>query len=160
MATRKKAAPAAETPTPDAAPEAAAPDQALAMPFDKMVRIYRKIGEKITETKAEYDKKLEDLTAQQEVLKTAIRDYMKEQNATSIKTPFGLAIMSKSTRYNTSDWDGFKKFVIKHDALDLFEKRIAQKNMADFRTNFPDLHPPGLNTESVLNISVRKPQAS
>lgn len=131
-----------------------------AMPFDKMVRIYRKIGEKITATKAEYDAALADLEAQQDVLKVAIRDHMKEQNATSIKTPYGLAILSKSVRYSTNDWDGFKKFVVEHDALDLFEKRIAQKNMADFRTAHPALIPPGLSSDAVLNVTVRKPTAS
>lgn len=144
MATRKKAAAAAETPVdtpPTDAPATTTGADKEAMPFDKMVRIYRKIGDRITETKATYDALLEELTAQQDVIKTAMRDYMKEQNATSIKTPYGLAIMSKTTRYSTNDWDGFKKFVVEHDALDLFEKRIAQKNMAEFREANPDLLP-------------------
>jgi hypothetical protein len=142
MATKKP------TPAPAAEP---------AMPFDKMVRIYKKIAAKITETKAEYDKALEELEAQKDVLTGAIRDHMQEQNATSINTPFGTAIMSKQTRYNTNDWDGFKTFVKEHDALDLFERRIAQKNMSEFRTANPDLLPPGLSSDSKLVITVRKP---
>lgn len=161
MATRKKAAAPAgptedatvlnETPSPAPAPEEAA------MPFDKMVRIYRKITAKIAEVNAAHEKTIADLDAQKDVLKIAIRDHMQQENATSINTPFGTAIMSKQTRYSTTDWDAFKEFVKEHDALDLFEKRIAQKNMADFRKDNPDLLPPGLSSDSQFIITVRKP---
>lgn len=129
MATRKKAAAPAE-PTPQETPEAAAPAaETIDMPFDKMVRIYRKIGEKVTETKATYEAILEELQAQQDVLKDAIREHMKKENATSINTPYGLAIMSKSMRYGTNDWDGFKTFVRDNDLLDLFEKRLLEQDV-------------------------------
>ena len=125
--------------------------------FFNLVRIYRKMSAKIAETTAAYEKVVEELEAERSVITDALHEYMKEQNATSIKTPFGLVIRSKTTRYNTNDWDGFKTFMKEHDALDLVEKRIAQKNMADFRTNYPDLLPPGLDTISSYTLSVRKP---
>jgi hypothetical protein len=44
-----------------------------------------------------------------------------------------------------------------NDALDLLEKRIAQTNMATFLQDNPTLVPPGLNSNSEYEISVRKP---
>ena len=140
--------------------QAPAADPTEGMPFDKIVRIYRKIGIAVTELEAEYEAKLKELKDQQEVFKTAIREYMKAQNATSINTPHGLAVMSVRTRYSTTDWDSFKEFVKKHDALDLFEKRIAQGNMATFLKANPELVPSGLNSDASYEISVRKPKVS
>lgn len=136
------------------------PGQTLDMPFDKMVRIYRRIGASIAEVQAQYDAKLEELKAEQEVFKSAIREHMKAQNATSINTPFGTAIMSVKTRYSTTDWDSFKNFVRENDALDLFEKRIAQANMAAFLKENPEKVPAGLNSDASYDISVRKPKVS
>jgi hypothetical protein len=65
--------------------------------------------------------------------------------------------MSIKTRYSTSDWDSFKTFVTQHDALDLFEKRIAQTNMKQFLEENPGVLPPGLNANAEFDISVRKP---
>jgi hypothetical protein len=65
----------------------------------------------------------------------------------------------QKTRYYTQDWDSFKKFVIEHDVVDLLEKRIAQTNMSKFLEENPTLVPPGLNSNTEFDISVRKPTA-
>jgi hypothetical protein len=65
--------------------------------------------------------------------------------------------MSEKTRYTTNDWDSFKTFVIEHDALDLFEKRIHQTNMVSFLDENPGVVPPGLNSMTEYEVSVRKP---
>lgn len=161
MATRKKPTAPVEDPASASPPETADtptddPSEP-ALPVDTLVRIYRKMTAKIDETKAAWEQAVNGLEAERSVIADALHAHMKEQNATSIKTPFGLVIRSKTVRYTTNDWDGFKTFIKEHDALDLMEKRIAQKNMADFRTNFPDLLPPGLDAISSYTITVRKP---
>jgi hypothetical protein len=65
--------------------------------------------------------------------------------------------MSVKTRFTTNDWDSFKKFVAEQDALDLFERRINQTNMKVFLEENPGVVPPGLNSNSEYDISVRKP---
>ena len=65
--------------------------------------------------------------------------------------------MSVKTRYTTADWDSFKEFVKEYDALDLYEKRIHQGNMKQFLEENPGKVPPGLNSQSEYDISVRKP---
>jgi hypothetical protein len=74
-----------------------------------------------------------------------------------VRTTEGTVVLSTKTRYSTTDWDEFKEFVKENDALDLFEKRIAQTNMAQFLKENPALVPPGLNSNAEYSVSVRKP---
>ena len=128
-----------------------------AVPLDKLVKIYRKLRTRMTELTQEYDTQTEVLKAQQEEVKNAIKDQMKAMGVTSVRTTEGTAVMSVKTRYTTQDWDEFKKFVLAHEAVELLEKRIAQTNMAQFLEENPGAVPPGLNSSSEYDISVRKP---
>jgi hypothetical protein len=128
-----------------------------AVPLDKLVKIYRKLRTRMTELTQEYDTQAEVLKAQQDEIKNAIKDQMKAMGVTSVRTTEGTAVMSVKTRYTTQDWDSFKKFMIEHEAIDLLEKRIAQLNMAQFLEENPGVVPPGLNSSSEYDISVRKP---
>ena len=127
------------------------------IPLDRLAKIYRKIRAEIAELTQEYDTKVEALKAQQEEIKNAMKDMMKTMGVTSVRTAQGTVVLSVKTRYSTQDWDSFKKFVVEHDAVDLLEKRIAQTNMNQFLEENPGLVPPGLNSTSEYDISVRKP---
>jgi hypothetical protein len=128
-----------------------------AIPLDKLVKIYRKLRSRMTELTQEYDTQTEVLKAQQDEVKSAIKEQMRAMGVTSVRTTEGTAVMSVKTRYTTQDWDSFKKFMIEHEAIDLLEKRIAQTNMAQFLEENPGVVPPGLNSSSEYDISVRKP---
>ena len=127
------------------------------VPLDKLAKIYRKLRSKIADLTQEYDTQVEILKAQQEEIKNAMKDQMKALGVTSVRTPEGTVVLSVKTRYSTQDWDEFKKFVLAHEALELLEKRIAQTTMAQFLEENPGVVPPGLNTASEYDISVRKP---
>ena len=127
------------------------------VPLDKLVKIYRKLRSRLTELTQEYDTQAEVLKGQQDEIKNAIKEQMKAMGVTSVRTTEGTAVMSVKTRYYTQDWDSFKKFMIEHEAVDLLEKRIAQLNMAQFLEENPGVVPPGLNSTSEFDISVRKP---
>ena len=127
------------------------------VPLDKLAKIYRKLRSKIADLTQEYDTQVEVLKAQQDEIKNAIKEQMKAMGVTSVRTTEGTAVMSVKTRYYTQDWDSFKKFMIEHEAVDLLEKRIAQLNMAQFLEENPGVVPPGLNSTSEFDISVRKP---
>ena len=62
------------------------------------------------------------------------------------------------TRYWSTDWDSFKTFVKENDALDLFEQRIAQKNMNQFLKENPTKIPVGLQTDRRYAVLVVKPR--
>ncbi len=128
-----------------------------AIPLDRLVKIYRKLRTRMTELTQAYDTQAEVLKAQQDEIKNAIKEQMKAMGVTSVRTTEGTAVMSVKTRYYTQDWDSFKQFVIDNHALELFEKRIAQSNMAQFLEENPGVVPPGLNSTSEFDISVRKP---
>ena len=127
-----------------------------AIPLDRLVKIYRKLRTRMTELTQAYDTQTEVLKAQQDEIKNAIKEQMKAMGVTSVRTTEGTAVMSVKTRYTTQDWDSFKKFMIEHEAIDLLEKRIAQLNMAQFLEENPGVVPPGLNSASEYDISVRK----
>jgi len=128
-----------------------------AVPMDKLARVYRKMQTRIQELTAAYETEVEALKAQQEEIKNALKDQMLALGVKSVNTEAGTVILSTKTRYQTHDWDAFKQFVIEHDAVDLLEKRIAQTNMSTFLKENPSLMPPGLNSNTEFNISVRKP---
>ena len=129
------------------------------VPLDKLAKIYRKMRDRISELTREYDTEVETIKAQQAEIATAMKEQMQALGVTSVRTDQGTVVLSVKTRYSTSDWDSFKSFVVEHDALDLFEKRIAQTNMKQFLEENPGVVPPGLNSNAEYDISVRKPSA-
>ena len=129
------------------------------IPLDKLAKVYRKMRDQISELTKEYDTQVELLKAQQDEIKNAMKEQMQALGVTSVRTDQGTVVLSVKTRYSTDDWDSFKKFVIEHEALDLFEKRIAQTNMKQFLDENPGIVPPGLNSNSEYDVSVRKPTA-
>lgn len=128
------------------------------VPLDKLAKTYRKIKTKKQELTTAYETEVASLDEQLNVLQTAMKDQLLASGVKSVNTTEGTIILSTSTRYSTSDWDAFKQFVLDNGALDLFEKRIAQTNMATFLKENPEKVPPGLNSNSEYTISVRKPK--
>jgi hypothetical protein len=127
------------------------------IPMNKLARVYLKIRTRIQELTKQYESEVEDLKAQQDEVKAAMKDQLMALGSKSVKTDQGTVILTTKTRYFTQDWDAFKTFVVENDALDLYEKRIHQTNMAKFLEDNPSLVPPGLNSDKEFDISVRKP---
>lgn len=127
------------------------------VPLDRLARVYRKMQGKKQALTAVYESEVAAIDAQLDAVKVALKDLMLGLGVKSVNTLEGTVILSTKTRYSMQDWDAFKDFVVRNDALDLFEKRIAQTNMAAFLKDNPELVPPGLNTNSEYAISVRKP---
>ena len=127
------------------------------IPMDRLAKIYLKIRAAKQVLTQEYEGELSNLEAQEAELKNAMKAQMLALGSKSIRTDAGTVRVGQKTRYHTQDWGSFKEFVIQHDALDLLEKRIAQGNMAKFLEDNPGLVPPGLNSDTEYQISVRKP---
>jgi len=129
----------------------------IAVPIDKLARVYRKIKAEIDTLTQEYDTKFASLKEQQDEIKFAMKDQMQALGVRSVQTTFGTVSMVHKTRYSTQDWDSFKRFIVENDVVDLLEKRIAQTNMAKFLEENPGSVPPGLNSFSDFEIRVTKP---
>ena len=127
------------------------------IPMDKLVKVYRRIRDKIQTLTTEYETQVEGLKAQQQEISNAMKDQMMAAGLKSVRTDEGTIMLGHKTRYSTNDWDSFKKFVLEHEVLDLVERRISQLNMAQFLEDNPGLVPPGLNSDSEYTVTVRKP---
>jgi hypothetical protein len=127
------------------------------IPLSELARIYRKMKARMDELTKAYDTEVEIIKEKLDLVKIEIKDQMRAQGATSIKTDFGTISLVTKTRYSTQDWDSFKRFVVDTDVVDLLEKRIAQANMSKFLEENPSLVPPGLNSMSEYEIRVIKP---
>lgn len=132
--------------------EVEAAPAAEAIPLDRLVAVHAKIKAKMEVL----DRQLAELEEQREEVRLAIKDQMKALGLTSVKTSAGTVSLTKTTRYNTADWDSFKAFVLEHQVVDLLEKRIAQSNMAQFLEENPGVVPPGLNAVTGFDIRVTK----
>lgn len=130
----------------------------VSIPMDRLAKIYLKIRGVMHEKTKAYEADLAELTEQRNIVANSMKDQMQAAGVKSVRTDYGTAMLSKKTRYWTGDWDAFKTFVKENDALDLFEKRIAQTNMSKFLEENPGTVPPGLNADSEYVVSVRKPQ--
>jgi hypothetical protein len=110
----------------------------------------------------------ERILRQYEVEDTALKSDMAEVeammlavcndvNADSIKTQHGTVMRKLNERFFCNDWDGFRKFVLEHEAVELLEKRIHQGNFKQFISEHEgDGLPPGVNIMREYGISVRK----
>lgn len=126
------------------------------VPIDKLVRVYIKIRDAREGLAQKYEEEDGDLKAQQEAIKTEILNHCKELGVDSLKTQFGTASRTIKTRYWASDWEAMHNFMKEHNALDLLERRVHQGNMKSFLADHPDLRPPGLNSDSSYDITVRR----
>jgi len=129
------------------------------VPLDKLAAVYIKIRNQIASLTKQYDAEVEELKKQQDEIAAAMKDTLKALNVRSVNTAGGTVVLLEKTRYYPSDWAEFKQFIKDNDAFDLMEKRIAQTNMAKFLEENPDRFPPGLQSETELTVSVRKPTA-
>lgn len=136
-----------------------AAQESSVVPMDKLAKIYLKIRGRIQEVTQELEKQIDDLKEQQAEVANAMKEQMKALGVDSVKTAQGTVMLRTTTRYDTQDWDAFKSFVLETGAIDLFERRIAQTNMANYLAENPGLLPPGLNAKSEIAVSVRKPTA-
>jgi hypothetical protein len=98
-----------------------------------------------------------ELKEQQKHIVDAMKEEMQRLNLKSVRTSEGTISLVERAKYYASDWEAFSAFIVAHEAIDLLEHRIAQKNMAIFLANNPDTVPPGLNSSTELTVTVRKP---
>jgi hypothetical protein len=127
-----------------------------ALTLDRLAKVYLKMRGRLGEITKAYESEAEDLKAKQHEVALAMKDIMQATGQKSAKTDHGTIILSTKTRYVAQDWDAMKRFIIDHDAVDLLEKRIAQKAMSEFLNDNPGVVPPGLNTMTEVDVSVRK----
>tara|TARA_R110000868_G_scaffold47556_2_gene155767 strand:+ start:1776 stop:2177 length:402 start_codon:yes stop_codon:yes gene_type:complete len=128
--------------------------------LEELVQTYLTIRterEKILSAYETQDKAFKD---ELNVLEQSMLAICNDTNADSIKTQNGTVIRKMNERFYCNDWDNFKKFVLEHQAVELFERRIHQGNFKEFMSEHKDDGlPPGVNVMREFGITVRKPVA-
>jgi hypothetical protein len=122
----------------------------------KLASVYIKIRSKRAELLAAYELEDNKLKEALETLEEEMLEKCKDEDADSIKTPFGTIVRSVKTRYWPADWEIFNQFVIDNEALGLLEKRVHQTNMGQWLEEHTDNPPPGLNIDRRYACTVRK----
>lgn len=131
-------------------------DEAEKVPAEKLVRVYLKMNNSLTQLRQQYEAEEEKLKKKMATVKSALLEYCKEQNVDSVRTAEGLFYRSVRTNYWTSDWKSMREFIVEHKIPELLHERIHQANMKQFLEENPDLLPPGLNVDSEYTITVRR----
>lgn len=147
--------------SPDTATAAPTAIDPSTIPLKKLARMYIKMREKMSELTREYDTATEIIKAQQAIVASTMKDRVRAmgEGVNSVKTEHGTIMLRTTTRYYATDWEAFGAFVVAQGDTSLLEKRVAQGNMSEFLKNNPTVTPPGLNSISEIEVSVRKPSA-
>jgi kynurenine formamidase len=124
--------------------------------LNKLTETYIKIRSKRTDLSSEFKKKDDGLKEQQDKIKAALLEYLKDNDINSVGTDAGMFYRSQKRRYWTSDWESMHKFILEHEAPEFLEKRLNQTAVKEFLEENPELLPPGLNVQSEYTLSIRK----
>ena len=128
------------------------------MNLEELVQIYLTIRGEREKILNEYEAKDKVLKEELSVLEQSMLSICNDTNANSISTQNGTVIRKTNERFYCNDWDNFKKFILEHQAIDLFERRIHQGNFKEFMSEHQgDGLPPGVNVMREFGITVRKP---
>ena len=123
---------------------------------EQLIRIYIKMRDAKQQLQRDYDKAVNDIVAQQDLVQRAILDLCKDTGSDGFKTSAGSVSRTVKTRYWTNDWHSMQEFIKEHDAFDLMEQRVHQTNMRSFLEENPTLMPPSMSIDSRYIITVRK----
>lgn len=127
-----------------------------AIPADKLVRVFIKMRDRKQQLTHEYETEVAKLDTQMDEVKSKLLETCEAIGANSLRTDFGTVVRTVKTRYWTSDWEQMHSFVKQNDAVDLLERRIHQTNMKTYLEEHPDKIPPGLNSDSHYEVTVRR----
>lgn len=123
----------------------------------RLTKIYRRIREAIEVHNAEARQKEQELKDQLQQVEKLLLAAMGPND--SIRNEHGSVRRIVKERFWSTDWDEMRKFALKHNALDLFENRIAQRNMAEFLKQHPTAIPAGLQVDRRYAVHVVKPRS-
>lgn len=128
------------------------------MELSKLIAVYIKIRDK----KAELADQIKQLEEQQKILEADLIVACREESGkyNKLSTDCGTVSVQEKQTIWTQDWDAFHKFALAEQNLEFFERRISQKNMAEFLDKNPDKKPEGLMIDRKLSVHVTRPRNS
>jgi hypothetical protein len=125
-------------------------------PTDRLVKAYIKMRDARKVLSAKYEEEDKKIKEQMEEVERYLLEACKRAGGNVSIPGVGTVIRGVDTRYWTSDWESMHNFVKENDALELLERRVAQRAMAEFLKANPDKMPKGMNVESKYTVTVRR----
>ena len=124
--------------------------------IEKVIDAYLKLRVEKEIKDAKHREEIKLLKDKMTKLEGWIKTPADEQGVTSFRTEHGTAFLTTSDYANVADWDSVLRYIQKHEAFDLLEKRVSKMAVR----GYIDLHksvPPGVNYGTAISVSVRKP---
>ena len=125
-------------------------------PTPTLVKAYIKMRDARAVLSAKYEEEDKKIRDQMEMVESYLLETCKRAGGNVSIPGVGTVIRGVSTRYWTSDWEAMHNFIKENNAVDLLERRIAQKAMGEFLKANPDKMPKGMNVESKYTVTVRR----
>jgi hypothetical protein len=125
-------------------------------PTQTLVKAYIKMRDARAALSAEYETKDKEIKEQMRVVENYLLEACKRAGGNVSIPGVGVVIRGVDTRYWTSDWEAMHNFIKENDAVELLERRIAQRAMGEFLKANPDKMPKGMNVESKYTVTVRR----
>ena len=123
--------------------------------IEKVIDAYLKLRVEKEIKDAKHREEIKLLKDKMTKLEGWIKTQADEQGVTSFRTEHGTAFLTTSDYANVADWDSVLRYIQKHEAFDLLEKRVSKMAVR----GYIDLHksvPPGVNYGTAISVSVRK----
>ena len=125
-------------------------------PTEKLVKAYIKMRDARGVLSAEFEAKDKEIKEQMRVVENYLLEACKRAGGNVSIPGVGVVMRGVDTRYWTSDWEAMHNFIKENDALELLERRVAQRAMGEFLKANPDKMPKGMNVESKYTVTVRR----
>ncbi len=126
---------------------------------NKLAAAYVKIRDARSQLKKDFegeDRKLRD--ALEKIEAEFNKVFQTLGGATNIKTNAGTIIRSQKTDYFVPDWSDMHGFILEHadeGALEMLQRRVSPKAVAEFMQDYPDTNVP-VSASTSYKITVRR----
>lgn len=126
--------------------------------LDELVKAYLTIRNASDNLYRQYMLKKEELEQEMKQLELVMLDECNQMNVESLRTQNGTITKTVKERFNCSNWDEFKQYILEHGALELLQQRIHDGNFKEYmQGKEAEGLPPGISTDREYRIIVRKP---
>lgn len=115
------------------------------------MQVYHSLGADIKALEA----KAKELSVKQDKIKGAIHDTMRDKGLLSVKTPFGLAVVSQTNSFGSSDITELRHWIVQNNCPELLVAKLHQANTVAWLAENPDNPPPGLTSFNKQTLSIK-----
>lgn len=126
--------------------------------LDELVKAYLTIRNASDSLYRQYMLKKDELDQEMKQLEMVMLDECNELKVESLRTQHGTITRTVKERFNCSDWDSFKQYILDHGALELLQQRIHDSNFKEYmQGKEAEGLPPGISSDREYRVIVRKP---